>query len=197
MRVFSFVLLVLTGLSEGASVYTQCGNYSFALHSSTTRVGELGTNLDGADLKTCTLETSGFETCTHDYRQVNTTEYRLACLESGGTFFKTDIQESCADVVNGTNVTAYAHIIQTPSCAARSCTEDFDPGMVEDVYLTYFYGEDNGCDIVITNLSIEHSDQVPGPSQLSGDTSAGGNTRGSVTKVSWIVVPAALVLALG
>jgi hypothetical protein len=117
-------------------------------------------------------------------------------LESGGTFFKTDIHESCADVVNGTNATVSAHIIQTPSCAAKSCTEDFDSAMVKDVYITYFYGEDSGCDIVIANLSIEHRDQVHGSSNPPGVASAGGNDRDLVTKLSWIAVPFTMVLAL-
>jgi hypothetical protein len=167
MRVLSVLLIFMAGLPNGASVYTQCGNDTFALHDSTTRVGELDDILYGSsDPGNCTSDSSGRVICasTRDYHQLNTSKYKRACLESGGIFFKHDWTVSCNTTINGTNIVMNNHIIQTPNCAARSCTENFDAALVKDVYLTYYYGEDSGCDIAIANVTIEHRDEVPQPS---------------------------------
>jgi hypothetical protein len=199
MRVLAVLLILWTGLPHGASVYTQCGNDSFALHDSSTRVGELDDILNGAELENCTSVSSERVACayTHDYHQLNTSVYRRACLESGGTFFRNDLTVSCDYTVNGTNILVNAHTIQTPNCAARSCTEDFDTAVVKDVYLTYFYGEDSGCDIVIANLTIEHHGEVPHPSQHPITAPTSGNIRGSFQSITGITVLASLAIALG
>jgi hypothetical protein len=193
MRVLFVLLIVMAGLPNGASVYTQCGNDTVALHDSTTRVGEL--DRSSSDPDNCTSDSSGRVICasTHDY----ISKYKRACWEIGGIFFKDDFTESCNSTVNGTNVVTNTLGIQTPNCAARSCTENFDAAMVKDFFLTYDYGEDSGCDITIANVTIEHRDEVPQPSTHPITASTSGNIRGSFLSISWITVLASLAIALG
>jgi hypothetical protein len=202
MRVLFVLLIFMAGLPNGASVYTQCGNDSFALHDSTTPVGELDRSSDPDNCCNCTSDSSGRVICasTHDY----ISKYKRACWEIGGIFFTDDFTERCNDTVNGTNVVVINTLsIQTPNCAARSCTELFDAdaamvnAMVKDAVLTYFYMGGSGCDIAIANVTIEHRDEVPQPSTHPITASTSGNIRGSFLSISWITVLASLAIALG